>query len=130
MKTTRRIALVGASAMLAGGAVLAGSGSATAATPAAPDPCAAAGATAGHAPSTGAPAGQAPSTGAPAGQAPSTRATAGQAPSTGGHRAARQPTDPWIEDQLATFCPSSTHRLAVFDPWVKDQLAQFQQGAR
>ncbi|MEW2251750.1 hypothetical protein AB0907_31025 [Streptomyces sp. NPDC006975] len=120
MKTTRRIALVGASAMLAGGAVLAGSGSATAATPPAPDPCAAAGATAGQAPSTGAPAGQAPSTGAPA----------GQAPSTGGHRAARQPTDPWIEDQLATFCPSSTHRLAVFDPWVKDQLAQFEQGAR
>ncbi|MFF9207788.1 MULTISPECIES: hypothetical protein [unclassified Streptomyces] len=100
MKTTRRIALVGASAMLAGGAVLAGSGSATAATPPAPDPCAAAG------------------------------ATAGQAPSAGGHRAARQPTDPWIEDQLATFCPSSTHRLAVFDPWVKDQLAQFEQGAR
>jgi hypothetical protein len=110
MKTTRRIALVGASAMLAGGAVLAGSGSATAATPPAPDPCAAAGAPAGKAPSTGAP--------------------AGQAPSTGGHRVARQPTDPWIEDQLATFCPSSTHRLAVFDPWVKDQLAQFEQGAR
>lgn len=100
MKTTRRIALVGASAMLAGGAVLAGGGSATAATPPAPDPCAAAG------------------------------APAGQAPSTGGHRVARQPTDPWIEDQLATFCPSSTHRLAVFDPWVKDQLAQFEQGAR
>ncbi|MFG3013974.1 hypothetical protein ACGFZB_26820 [Streptomyces cinerochromogenes] len=39
------------------------------------------------------------------------------------HGGARQPTDPWIADQLATFYPSAAHRLAVFDPWVKDQLA-------
>ncbi|MFG3207331.1 hypothetical protein [Streptomyces sp. NPDC048192] len=36
---------------------------------------------------------------------------------------ARQPMDPWIAGQLATFYPSAAHRLAVFDPWVKDQLA-------
>ncbi|MES4891063.1 hypothetical protein [Streptomyces sp. NPDC096012] len=41
------------------------------------------------------------------------------------HHTARQATDRWIEDQLATFYPSSKNRLAVFDPWVKDQLAQF-----
>ena len=39
------------------------------------------------------------------------------------HGTARQPMDPWIAGQLATFYPSAAHRLAVFDPWVKDQLA-------
>ncbi|GGS55361.1 hypothetical protein GCM10010206_16470 [Streptomyces cinerochromogenes] len=44
------------------------------------------------------------------------------------HGSARQPTDPWIADQLAAFYPSAAHRLAVFDPWVKDQLAQSHTG--
>ncbi|MFF8861254.1 MULTISPECIES: hypothetical protein [unclassified Streptomyces] len=93
MKFTRRIAIVGASAAMAAGAMAIGGGPAVAATPHTP----------GHHP-----------------------ATAGaERPSAGRHHDARQPTDPWIEDQLATFYPSSAKRLAVFDPWVKDQLAKF-----
>ncbi|GAA3131994.1 hypothetical protein GCM10010521_17390 [Streptomyces rameus] len=41
---------------------------------------------------------------------------------------ARQPTDPWIADQLATFYPSAARRQAVFDPWIKDQLARWYPG--
>ncbi|MFF4398562.1 hypothetical protein [Streptomyces sp. NPDC001480] len=89
MKLTRRIANAGVCAALAGGAVLAGASSATAATSS----------TGEH------------------NQVPST--TAG----IKGHDTARQPTDPWIADQLATFFPSAAHQLAVFDPWIKDQLA-------
>ncbi|MFB0619274.1 hypothetical protein [Streptomyces sp. AGS-58] len=96
MKLTRRIAVAGACAAIAGGALLAGGSPALAATPGA----------AGHLPVHG---------------------TAGGAC---GHHAARQATDPWIADQLATFYPSSTQRAAVFDPWVKDQLALFPPASR
>ncbi|SEE21728.1 hypothetical protein SAMN05216532_7372 [Streptomyces sp. 2231.1] len=52
-------------------------------------------------------------------------AAGAERPSAERHHDARQPTDPWIEDQLATFYPSSAQRLAVFDPWVEDQLVKF-----
>ncbi|MGW5491466.1 hypothetical protein [Streptomyces olivaceoviridis] len=100
MQMTRRIAIVGASTVLAAGAMAIGSGSATAATTQTPE----------HHPAVGVPGGAQRSTDRP--------------------HAARQPTDRWIEDQLATFYPSSKHRLAVFDPWVKDQLALFQKTGR
>ncbi|MEU6587769.1 hypothetical protein ABZ923_00780 [Streptomyces sp. NPDC046881] len=100
MQTTRRIAIFGASTVLAACAMAIGSGPATASTARTPEPRPAAD-------------------------------TAGITQhSTDRHHAARQPTDPWIEDQLATFYPSSKQRLAVFDPWVKDQLALFQKTGR
>lgn len=92
MKLTRRITGAAVSAALAAGAVLVGGGSAMAVTSQVGE----------HHPVTG--------------------ATAGVTAGTNGHDTARQPTDPWIADQLATFYPSAAHRLAVFDPWVKDQL--------
>jgi hypothetical protein len=100
MKMTRRIAIVGASTMIAAGAMVSGSGPASAATPRTLEHHAALG------------------------------TSVGAKHFTDRHHSARQPTDPWIEDQLATFYPSSTQRLAVFDPWVKDQLALFERGTR
>ncbi|GGW16116.1 hypothetical protein GCM10018980_17410 [Streptomyces capoamus] len=99
MQMSRRIAIAGASTVLAAGATMIGGGPASAHTAPAPvhHPAAVVPAAAPH--------------------------------HTGRHHAARQPTDPWIEDQLATFYPSSEQRLAVFDPWVKDQLALFQKSA-
>ncbi|MFF9817698.1 hypothetical protein [Streptomyces sp. NPDC014006] len=99
MQMTGRIAIAGASTVLAAGTMGIGSGPATATTSQAPAHHAAA-------------------------------APAGTEQTTDRHPAARQPTDPWIEDQLAAFYPSSTKRLAVFDPWVKDQLALFGNGSR
>ncbi|MFJ4525669.1 hypothetical protein ACIP4Y_32805 [Streptomyces sp. NPDC088810] len=98
MQMTGRIAIIGASTVLAASALAIGSGPATATTAQTPE----------HHPAVGVPGG------------------AQHSPDR--HPAARQPTDPWIEDQLATFYPSSKQRLAVFDPWVKDQLALFQTG--
>ncbi|KMS71082.1 hypothetical protein ACZ91_65210 [Streptomyces regensis] len=100
MRMTGRIAIVGASALLAAGAVALGGGPAMAATAQTPE----------HHPAAGVP-----------------RDTEH---SSDRDRAARQPTDAWIADQLATFCPWSQHRLAVFDPWVKDQLATFEKTGR
>ncbi|MFI5976097.1 hypothetical protein [Streptomyces sp. NPDC051452] len=97
MRLTRRMAMAGVSATMAAGAVLAGGSSAMAATTTPP--------TAARLP------------------VPSAAADTGR--HLDHHRDARQPTDRWIEDQLATFYPSSIHRLAIFDPWVKDQLATF-----
>ncbi|MEW2301488.1 hypothetical protein AB0958_16155 [Streptomyces sp. NPDC006655] len=98
MKLTRRITGAAVGAALACGVVLVGGGSAMAATSQVGD----------HHPVTG--------------------ATAGVPAGAKGHGPARQPTDPWIADQLAAFYPSAAHRLAVFDPWVKDQLALSQSG--
>lgn len=100
MQMTGRIAIVGASTLLAVGAMAIGSGPATAVTAQAPE----------HHPAVG--------------------VSGGTQHSSDRHNAARQATDRWIEDQLATFCPSSKQRLAVFDPWVKDQLALFQKTGR
>ncbi|MEW2513971.1 hypothetical protein [Streptomyces sp. NPDC046870] len=100
MQMTGRIAIAGASTVLAATAMAIGSGPASANT-------------------------TQPSQGHPA------VAVSGCARSAADrHDAARQPTDQWIEDQLATFYPSSRQRLAVFDPWVKDQLALFQKTGR
>ncbi|MFG2604855.1 hypothetical protein ACGFT2_15110 [Streptomyces sp. NPDC048514] len=95
MRLTPRTTMAGVCATVAAGAVLLGGGPATAATPAAAE----------HVP------------------AQVTAADTGH--HLGRHHTARQPTDRWIEDQLATFHPSAEKRLAVFDPWVKDQLAAF-----
>ncbi|KUN77051.1 hypothetical protein AQJ66_34395 [Streptomyces bungoensis] len=95
MKLTRRIAMAGVSAAIAGGAVLATGGAATAAPTPAP------------------------------GHVPAPHAAVRTDTHCQGHGTARQATDPWIEGQIATFYPSAAHRLAVFDPWVKDQLATF-----
>jgi hypothetical protein len=95
MRLTPRTAMAGACATMAAGAVLFGGSSAMAAAP--------------HA----------------AERLPAHISAAGTGHHLDRHHTARQPTDRWIEDQLATFYPSSKHRLAVFDPWVKDQLAQF-----
>ncbi|POX63122.1 hypothetical protein C3492_13270 [Streptomyces sp. Ru62] len=100
MQMTGRIAIVGASTVLAAGAMAIGGGPATAITAQAPE------------------------------EHPAVGATGGTQHSSDRHHAARQPADPWIEDQLATFCPSSKQRLAVYDPWVKDQLALFQKTGR
>ncbi|MEW2288340.1 hypothetical protein [Streptomyces sp. NPDC047841] len=100
MQMTGRIAIVGASTMLAAGAMAIGSGPATANTAQAPEP------------------------------RPAVAVSGCAQSSADRHPAARQPTDQWIEDQLASFYPSSKQRLAVFDPWVKDQLALFQETGR
>ncbi|WP_051790006.1 hypothetical protein [Streptomyces sp. NRRL S-1022] len=100
MQMTRRIAIFGASTVLAAGAMAIGSGPATAAAAQAPE----------HHPVVAVP--------------------GGSQHLTARDPAARQPTDPWIEDQLATYYPSSKQRLAVFDPWVKDQLALLQRTGR
>lgn len=95
MKLTRRIAMAGVSAAIAGGAVLATGGAATAATTTAPE------------------------------RVPAQHTAVRAGTHCHGHGTARQAADPWIAGQLATFYPSAAHRLAVFDPWVKDQLATF-----
>ncbi|POX57394.1 hypothetical protein C3489_00985 [Streptomyces sp. Ru71] len=95
---TRRMAMAGAATVMAAGALAVGSGPATAATTSTPE------------------------------HHPAAEVPGGRDHSHDRHHAARQPTDPWIKDQLTTFYPSSTSRLAVFDPWVKDQLALFEKG--
>ncbi|MFE0387827.1 hypothetical protein ACFW1F_27645 [Streptomyces bungoensis] len=100
MKLTRRIAMAGVSAAIAGGAVLAAGGAAAAAPTTAPTPL------------------------------PARHATVRADTHCHGGGTARQATDPWIEGQIATFYPSASHRLAVFDPWVKDQLATFATATR
>ncbi|MFE9451987.1 hypothetical protein [Streptomyces sp. NPDC006739] len=96
MKLTRRIAFAGVTALIAGGAVVAGGGSAMAASPQ----------ESAHLP------------------VQSTAVGTGQG--ADGQRTARRATDPWIADQLAMFFPPASGRAAVFDPWVKDQIALFQ----
>lgn len=96
MKLTRRIALAGVTALIAGGSVVAGGGSAMAATPRHHE----------H----------------PSVQ----RAAADTGHGTDGRRAARQAADPWIADQLATFFPPASGRTSVCDSWVRDQIAWFE----
>ncbi|WP_225809920.1 hypothetical protein [Streptomyces spinosus] len=100
MQMTGRIAIVGASTVLAAAAMAIGGGPATADTIQASE------------------------------HHPAVAVSGCAQNSAGRHHAARQPMDRWIEDQLTTFYPSSKQRLAVFDPWVKDQIALFQQTGR
>ncbi|MER6982752.1 hypothetical protein [Streptomyces carpinensis] len=94
-KLMRLVATLGVSATVAGGALLATSGSATAATAQ----------TVRHV------------------HTQTAAASTGHC-GTQGHGAHRGP-DPWIMDQLKMFEPAAAKRVAVFDPWVKDQLAMF-----
>ncbi|MFF8731950.1 hypothetical protein ACF073_36565 [Streptomyces sp. NPDC015171] len=96
MGLTRRVAMAGVSATMMAGAVLAGGSSAMAATTVSPA----------------------------AGRLPAQSAAA-DGPRSDRHRDSQRPADRWIEDQLATFYPSYTHRPAAFDPWVRDQVATF-----
>ncbi|MEU0598234.1 hypothetical protein ABZ484_08245 [Streptomyces sp. NPDC006393] len=104
-KLMRRIATAGVSATVAGGALLAAGGSATAAT--------------AHT-----------ARDVPAGI---TTVNTGSGHGCRHHHNSnlthRLP-DAWVAGQLAMFEPAAAKRLAVFDPWVKDQLALFAGTAR
>ncbi|MGW5202573.1 hypothetical protein [Streptomyces spiralis] len=104
-KLMRRIATVGVSVTVAGGALLAAGGSATAATAQATR------------------------------HVPARITTVNTGSGHGSHhrhatRATHRLPDAWVAGQLAMFEPAAAKRLAVFDPWVKDQLALFAGTAR
>ncbi|MEU2222117.1 hypothetical protein [Streptomyces sp. NPDC018347] len=97
-KLMRRLAVTGIPVAIAGGALLAGGG----------------------------PASAAPHPQGPADVPARVTSTVGERADR--HPASGRRVDPWVLGQVATFDPAAARRLAVYDPWVKDQLALLTQG--